>query len=204
MCLTKSALSSYTWRSIKDGCRASAVHVSRVSQHARVIAQNDTSVAEVTAGCSLDAGRQDEPRILDVTWIKDRAHVSRATFHSAPILTVVLTFSISPVEPFAVINPLSAFSIVFRSSCSEVRRRWIYKRNRNICNFFRLLGYLTSGTEYKFIWTSCSLSLKVILWKSIYSSFIKAKFKSEMKINNSFTYKAWFSKEFVTSFIYNF
>jgi len=145
MCLTKSALSSYTWRSIEDGCRASAVHVSRVSQHARVIAQNDTSVAEVTAGCSLDAGRQDEPQILDVTWIKDQAHVSRATFHSAPILTVVLTFSISPVESFAVINPLSAFSIVFRSS--EMRRRWIYKPNRDICNFFRLLGYLTSETE---------------------------------------------------------
>ena len=63
VCPVKSALSSYTWRSIEGGCGASALHMSRMSQHASVIAQNDTSVPNgVTAGCGLDAGRQDEPR----------------------------------------------------------------------------------------------------------------------------------------------
>lgn len=98
----------------------------------------------VTAGCSLDAGRQQESTktLVDVTWIKDRAHISRTTFLDAPILTVVLIFAsrYRSSNCRVVINSLSAFSIVFRSSL-----RWLHKRN--ICSFFRLLDYLIFGTE---------------------------------------------------------
>jgi len=124
VCPVKSALSSYTWRSIEGGCGASALHMSRMSQHASVIAkwhvrpERRNSRMRVGRGKTGRATRTRSWSI--VTWIKDQACISWATFHRAPILTVILTFSISSLEPpFAIINPLSAFSIVFRSSYSR-------------------------------------------------------------------------------------
>lgn len=91
----------------------SAVHVSRMSQPERVIVQNDTSV---TAGCSLDAGRQEEPR-SEALVRRDMNKRSSARFSGyfsrcADIdRRLDVGFSISSVELFAVINPLSAFQL---------------------------------------------------------------------------------------------
>ena len=97
--------------------------MSRMSQHTSVIAQNDTSVLNGVTAWTREDRTSHENEVLVDSDMNKRSSVRFLGYFSqnADIdRRLGVHFSISSLElPFAVINPLSAFSIVFRSLCSR-------------------------------------------------------------------------------------